>query len=140
MAGHSQGTTVTFNGGQLSEVISVSANKTSDAAAAANDGRIDVSHLGLAVGSDRLYLSAPLVDVAAGGGTDGLGGDVSVEMYGSPPAAGAVGALSVGGGGMSVSFDCVAVTSSGISLAVGEAAKASVTFTVKALDDDGNCT
>lgn len=138
MASHSQGATVTFSGGALSEVISVSANKTKDVAAA-NDGRLDVSHLGLAVGADRLYLSAPLVEVAAGGGTDGLGGDVSVEMYGSPPTAGAVGTLSVSGGGMSVSFDCVAVTSSGISLAVGEAAKASVTFSVKALDDDGNC-
>ena len=137
MAGQSQGSTVTFDGTALTEVISVSANKTKDIAGAA-DGRIDVSHLGLAVGADRVYLDAPLVEVAAGGGTDGLGGDVSVEMFGTPPTAGAVGALSVSGGGMSASFDCVAVTSSGISLAVGEAAKASVTFTVKALTD-GDC-
>jgi hypothetical protein len=129
MASQSQGTTVTFDGSALAEVISVSATKTSEAAAANNDNRLDVSHLGLAVGADRVYLDAPLVDVPVGDTGDGAG-DVSVEMYGSPPAAGATGSMSVSGGGMSFSASCVKVTSSGISLSVGEAARASVTFTI----------
>ncbi len=133
MASQSQGTTVSFDGNNLAEVISVSANKTSEVAGN-NDNRLDVSHLGLAVGSDRVYLDAPLVDVPIGD-TDGGAGDVSVEMYGSPPAAGATGALSVAGGGMTFSAGCVKVTSSGISLSVGEAARASVTFTIAPADE-----
>lgn len=132
MASSSQGTTVTFDGDTLTEVISVSAQKTKDAA---GDNRLDVSHLGLSNGADRVYIDAPLKDVPVGS-ADGLGGDCTVEMYGTPPTAGSTGSLSVSGGGMSFSATCVQVTSSGINLSTGEASRASVTFTIVA---DSEC-
>lgn len=134
MAQSSQGATVTFDGSALTEVTSVTATKNKEAAAA-NDNRLDVSHLGIANGGDRLYLDAPLKDVAASATGDGTTGDVSVEMFGTPPSAGATGALSISGGGLSFSATCVQVTSSAVTLAVGEAAKSSVTFTIVADDE-----
>lgn len=133
MAASSQGTTVTFDGGLLAEVTSVSATKTKEAAAA-NDNRLDVSHMGIANGGSRLYLAAPLVDVAASATADGTSGDVTVEMFGAAPAAGETGSLAIAGGGRTFSAACVQVTSSGLTLAVGEAAKSSVTFTIVSAD------
>lgn len=133
MAASSQGTVVTFDGTALAEVTSVSATKTKEAAAA-NDNRLDVSHLGIANGGSRLYLSAPLIDVPASSSADGTSGDVTVEMFGAAPAAGSTGALSVAGGGRTFSATCVQVTSSGLTLSVGEAAKSSVTFTIVSAD------
>jgi hypothetical protein len=128
MASSSQGSTVTFKGTALQEVTNVAVSRTKDSAGK-TDNRIDISHLGIPTGGKKLYMSAVLEEVAVST-EDGLGGDVTVEMLTAGPEAGSKGALSVSGGGQNVTLSCVEVTSSGFTLATGEAAKASVTFTI----------
>lgn len=64
----SQGSTVTFNSVTF-KATSVSVTYGGGSAAGGGDQQIDVSHMGLATGSNKEYQAPPLAEVASSGGT-----------------------------------------------------------------------
>ena len=64
----SQGSTVTFDGVTF-KATSVSVTYGGGLAAGGGDQQIDVSHMGLATGSNKEYQAPPLAEVASSGGT-----------------------------------------------------------------------
>lgn len=108
MAVDSQGNTFVFAGSTYT-ATSVQISLSGDP--------LDVSHLGLASGSYRLYQPAALIDT----------NELSLEAYGTTlVTVGATGNLTFG----SFSYSAT-VASSSISYAVGELVKQSVTFKIR---------
>jgi hypothetical protein len=119
MASHAQGTTLTF-GGSTYTVTSITYSMTDVSAG----DTIDVSHLGLAAGSNVLTMDRPL----KGSATD-TGREVSIEYLGTAPITdGSTGTLVIGGG-MSLSA-AATVSSSSVTLTVNDATRGQATFRV----------
>lgn len=107
MANDSQGQTFVFSGGTYT-VTSVTVTPGGDL--------LDISHLGLASGANRMYQAPALKD-----------DEISCEAYGTTAlAVGANGSLSFG----STSYSAT-VSSSSVAYSVGELVKQSLTFKVK---------
>jgi hypothetical protein len=119
MASHAQGTTLTF-GGATYTVTSITYSMTDVSAG----DTIDVSHLGLAAGSNVLTMDRPL----KGSATD-TGREVSIEYLGTAPITdGSTGTLVIGGG---LSLNAAAtVSSSSVTLTVNDATRGQATFRV----------
>jgi hypothetical protein len=119
MASHAQGTTLTFAGSTYT-VTSITYSMTDVSAG----DTIDVSHLGLAAGSNVLTMDRPL----KGSATD-TGREVSIEYLGTAPIAdGSTGQLVIGGG-MSLTA-AATVSSSSVTLTVNDATRGQATFRV----------
>jgi hypothetical protein len=119
MPSHAQGTTLTFAGSTYT-VTSITYSMTDVSAG----DTIDVSHLGLAAGSNVLTMDRPL----KGSATD-TGREVSIEYLGTAPIAdGSTGQLVIGGG-MSLTA-AATVSSSSVTLTVNDATRGQATFRV----------
>jgi len=120
MPSHAQGTTLTFAGTGYT-VTNVTYSMTDVAAG----DTIDVSHLGLAAGSNVATMDRPL----KGSATD-TGREVSIEYLGNVPITdGSTGTLVIGGGVLSLSA-AATVSSSSVTLAVNDAVRGQATFRV----------
>jgi hypothetical protein len=119
MASHAQGTTFSFAGTNYT-VTNITYSMTDVAAG----DTIDVSHLGLAAGSNVATMDRPL----KGSATD-TGREVSIEYLGTAPITdGATGTLSISGG-LSLSA-AATVSSSSVTLATNDATRGQATFRV----------
>lgn len=119
MATYTAGTTLTFAGTAYT-VTSVTYSMTDTNAG----DTIDVSHLGLTVGSSVLTIDRPL----KGSATD-TGREVQIEYLGSAPITDGTSGTLVIGGALSLSA-AATVSQSSVSLAVNDVVKGSATFKV----------
>jgi hypothetical protein len=119
MPSHAQGTTLTFAG-----VAYTVTNVTYSMTDVTAGDKIDVSHLGQAVGTEVATMDRPL----KGSATD-TGREVSIEYLGNAPITdGASGTLAIGG---VLSLSAAAtVSSSSVTLAVNDAIRGQATFRV----------
>jgi hypothetical protein len=120
MPSHAQGTTFTFAGTPYT-VTNITYSMTDVAAG----DTIDVSHLGMTVGTAMATMDRPL----KGSATD-TGREVSIEYLGNAPITdGSSGALAIGGGPLSLSA-AATVSSSSVTLATNDAVRGQATFRV----------
>lgn len=111
------GTTFSFDGSSYT-VTDITINNTD----VAGDDNIDISHLGLASGSNVLTQARPLV-----GSTTDTGQEVQIEFIGAgAPAAGTEASLSISGG-MSLSGQA-RCTASSVRATVNDVIRGSATF------------
>ena len=120
MPSHAQGTTLTFAGTTYT-VTNITYSMTDVSAG----DTIDVSHLGLASGSNVATMDRPL----KGSATD-TGREVSMEYIGNAPITdGSTGSLVISGGPLSLTAGAT-VSSSSVTLAVNDAVRGQATFKV----------
>lgn len=119
MASHGQGTSLVFAGSTYTVTsITYSMNNVG------GDDTIDISHLGLASGSNVLTMDRPL----KGSATD-TGREVSIEYIGTAPITdGATGTLAITGG-LSLSA-AATVQSSSVTLTVNDVTRGQAAFRV----------
>jgi hypothetical protein len=119
MPSHAQGTTLSFAGTNYT-VTNITYSMTDVSAG----DTIDVSHLGLAAGSNVATMDRPL----KGSATD-TGREVSIEYLGTAPITdGSSGTLAIAGG-LTLSA-AATVSSSSVTLAVNDAVRGQATFRV----------